>query len=191
MKRGRKGEERKTRRKCLESEPRVWIERGKWNQPTGGRGLARVAESAYWKGFLPSWLRPASKEVVKEAALTVDAPGPGEEFRLRSSGFPIGLSSRDRNGFLLQSYSANGGFLLLNRLRLAGDSLWQPRCLLSAQQPAASPGAQQQPGALPQYPSRMPATPGKASTVDYFTYHVFTELDLVEQALEERIRKKI
>lgn len=53
------------------------------------------------------------------------------------------------------------------------------------QQPA-SPGAQPQPRALPQYPSPMAATPGKASPADHFTHQVFTKLDLVEQALEER-----
>lgn len=78
-------------------------------------GPGKSSRERLLEGFPPQLAPPSLQGGCQEAALTVDAPGPGEEFRLRSSGFPIGLSSRDRNGFLLQSYSANGGFLLLNR----------------------------------------------------------------------------
>lgn len=78
-------------------------------------GPGKSSRERLLEGFPPQLAPPSLQGGRQEAALTVDAPRPGEEFRLRSSGFPIGLSSRDRSGFLLQFYSANGGFLLLNR----------------------------------------------------------------------------
>lgn len=181
MKRGRKGEERKTRRRCLESESRVWVERGKWNQPTGGRGLARVAESAYWKGFLPSWLRPASEEVVKRQRWQYVPRDPGRYFDFVPPGFPLaflpgtetgsycnltpptGLSpSKPRSGVLDCLEPLSGGPDV--SYRLSSQHLLELSNRL---------------GLFPPNPSWMPATPGKASTADHFTHQVFTELDLV------------